>query len=482
MGPLDCAGHAEGTFPLAMSDNPLLLDALEYAGRFQASLSTRPVGALGSASELRRTFDVPLSERGEDARSVLRALAVDGEPGLVATAGPRFFGFVIGGSHPVALAADWLTSSWDQNSGLYVTSPLAAVLEETAGRWLCQLLELPAEAAAGFVTGTQLANLVGLACARHALLARAGWDVEARGLLGAPALPLVVGEEVHVTVLRALRFLGLGGETALRVAVDGQGRMRPEALVRTLAELGRPALVCAQAGNVNTGAVDPLLPIAEAVRAHGGWLHVDGAFGLFARVAPSRRHLVEGMERADSWAVDMHKWLNVPYDSGVAIVRDPTILRASMGSDAAYLVKSGQERDGVNFGPEFSRRARGIPTYATLRTLGRQGVAELVERCCALARRMAQGLASAPRVRILNEVALNQVLVRFESASGADADQLTRDVVRRVQADGTCWLGGTVWRGLGAMRISISGWNTTEADIDRSAEAILACARAAGGL
>jgi len=431
---------------------------------------------------LHRVFDVPLSEGGEDAGAVLRTLAEQGEPGVVASAGPRFFGFVIGGSHPVALAADWLTSSWDQNAGLYVASPLAAVLEGTAGRWLCELFELPPESGVGFVTGTQMANLVGLACARHALLARAGWDVEAKGLLGAPAMPLVVGEEVHVTVLRAMRLLGLGAETALRVAVDGQGRMRPDALARTLAGLGRPALVCAQAGNVNTGAVDPLGPVAEAVRAHQGWLHVDGAFGLFARVAPSRRHLVEGMERADSWAVDMHKWLNVPYDAGVAIVRDAAILRASMGSDAAYLVKSAEERDGVNFGPEFSRRARGIPTYATLRTLGRKGVAELVERCCALARRMAERLGAAPHVRILNEVVLNQVLVRFESARGTDADALTRDVVARVQADGTCWLGGTVWRGLAAMRVSVSGWATTEADVDRSAEAILGCARAAAGL
>ena len=465
-----------------MSNSPLLSDALAYANRFEASLPSRPVGACASAADLHRAFDVPLSEQGEDAQGVLRALAEQGDAGLVASAGPRFFGFVIGGHHPVALAADWLTSCWDQNAGLYVASPLTAVLEETAGRWLCELFGLPADSGVGFVTGTQLANLVGLACARHALLARAGWDVEARGLRAAPALPLVVGEEVHVTVLRALRFLGLGAETALRVEVDGQGRMRPEALARTLAGLGAPALVCAQAGNVNTGAVDPLGAIAEAVRAHQGWLHVDGAFGLFARLAPSRRHLVEGMERADSWAVDMHKWLNVPYDAGVAIVRDAAVLRAAMGSDAAYLVKSSEQRDGVNFGPEFSRRARGIPTYATLRTLGRQGVADLVERCCSLARRMAERLGAAPHVRILNEVVLNQVLVRFESARGGDADQLTREVVGRVQADGTCWLGGTVWRGLAAMRVSVSGWATTEADIDRSADAILRCARAAGGL
>jgi glutamate/tyrosine decarboxylase-like PLP-dependent enzyme len=465
-----------------MPDDTLLADALDHARRYRASLAERPVGARATAAQLRARFDVPLSEGGEDARSVLRALAVDGDPGLVASAGPRFFGFVIGGSHEVALAADWLTSTWDQNAGLYVASPLTAVLEETAGRWLCQLFELPLDAGVGFVTGTQLANLVGLACARHALLGRQGWDVEAKGLLGAPAMPVVVGNEVHVTVLRALRFLGLGMETAVRVAVDGQGRIRPDALAATLAQLGTPALVCAQAGNVNTGAVDPLLPIAEAVRSHDGWLHVDGAFGLFARVAPSRKYLAEGMERADSWAVDMHKWLNVPYDAGVAIVRDAQVLRATMGSDAAYLVKSAEERDAVNFVPEFSRRGRGIPTYATLRTLGQKGVAELVERCCALARRMAQRLGSAPGVRVLNEVVLNQVLVRFEPSAGGDADVLTRDVVARVQADGTCWLGGSVWQGRAAMRVSVSGWNTTEADIDRSADAILRCARAAGGL
>ena len=465
-----------------MSDDALFSDAMDYARRYRASLAERPVGAQATAAELRSRFSLPLSERGEDARAVLRALAVEGDAGLVATAGPRFFGFVIGGSHPVALAADWLTSTWDQNTGLYVTSPLTAVLEETAGRWLCELFGLPLESGVGFVTGTQLANLVGLASARHALLAKAGWDVEAKGLLGAPSMPIVVGNEVHITVLRALRFLGLGAETAVRVAVDAQGRMQPEALARTLAHLDRPALVCAQAGNVNTGAIDPLSPIADSVARHGGWLHVDGAFGLFARASPTRRHLAEGMERADSWAVDMHKWLNVPYDAGVAIVRDAAVLRAAMGSDAAYLVKSAVERDAVNFVPEFSRRARGIPTYATLRTLGRQGVAELVERCCALARRMAERLAAASGVRILNEVVLNQVLARFEPGGGKDPDALTREVVARVQADGTCWLGGSVWRGLGAMRVSVSGWNTTEADIDASAEAILLCARAAGAL
>jgi glutamate/tyrosine decarboxylase-like PLP-dependent enzyme len=464
-----------------MSADSLLSDALDHARRYLASLPERPVPARATAAQLRAAFDRPLSDRGEDAREVLRTMAVEGDAGLVASAGPRYFGFVIGGSHPVAVAADWLTSAWDQNPGLYVASPLTAVLEETAGRWLCELLGLPAEAGVGFVTGSQIANLVGVACARHALYARLGWDVEAKGLIGAPPLPIVVGEEVHVTVTRAQRFLGLGTEGAVRVAVDGQGRMRPDALAETLARIGRPALVCAQAGNVNTGAVDPLPAIADAVRANGGWLHVDGAFGLFARAAPSRRHLAEGVERADSWAVDMHKWLNVPYDAGVAIVRDADVLRAAMGTAAAYLIQSDQLRDAVNTCPEFSRRGRGIPTYATLRTLGRQGVADLVERCCALARRMAERLAAGPGVRVLNEVVLNQVLVRFEPPGQGDADVFTREVVTRVQADGTCWLGGTVWHRMAAMRISVSGWNTTEADIDRSAEVILRCARAAAG-
>ncbi|MGZ6140210.1 MAG: pyridoxal phosphate-dependent decarboxylase family protein, partial [Myxococcaceae bacterium] len=333
------------------------------------------------------------------------------------------------------------------------------------------------DAAVGFVTGGQMANFTGLAAARHALLARAGWNVSEQGLYGAPELHVVVGEEVHVTVLRALRFLGLGQARVKRVRSDGQGRMDPAALPVVLAGCTGPTLVCVQAGNVNTGAVDPMEPLIALAQAHGAWVHVDGAFGLWGAVTPSRRALLQGVEKADSWAVDAHKWLNVPYDSGVAIVRDPDALRLAVGTSASYLVRSSGLRDGVDFVPEFSRRGRGTPVYATLRSLGRRGVEALVDRCCALARRFAEQLGRAPGVHVLNEVVLNQVLVRFEPPGGGDADAFTREVIGRVQADGTCWLGGSKWKGLDVMRISVSGWNTTEADVDRSVSAIL---RAAG--
>lgn len=450
--------------------------ALSHARAWIGSLATRPVRASASLEELRAALGGELPDRGEDPGEVIELLARAGEPGLVASAGPRFFGFVIGGSQPVALAADWLTSAWDQNPGLFVASPTVAVLEETAGRWLNGLLGLPRDAGVGFVTGGQMANFTGLACARHALLSRVGWDVSENGLHGAPEIQVVVGEEVHVTILRALRFLGLGQARVKRVAADGQGRMDPAALGPVLAGCQGPTLVCLQAGNVNTGAVDPMDRLISAAHAHGAWVHVDGAFGLWGAASPATRVILRGVEAADSWAVDAHKWLNVPYDSGVAIVRDAEVFRRAMGASASYLVRSTGLRDGVDFGPEFSRRGRGTPVYAVLRALGRSGVEALVDRCCGLARRFATELGRAPGVQVLNEVVLNQVLVRFESPGGGDVDAFTREVVSRVQADGTCWLGGSRWKGQDVMRISVSGWNTTEQDVDRSASAILRCA------
>jgi len=450
--------------------------ALTHTRTWLESLGRRPVRPTASLETLQSAFGGALPEEGADPRAVLDLLARAGEPGLMATAGPRFFGFVIGGSQPVALAADWLTSAWDQNVGLYVASPTVAVLEETAGRWLNGLFGLPSTAAVGFVTGGQMANFTGLCAARHALLARAGWDVAEQGLFGAPEIHVVVGEEVHVTILRALRFLGLGQARVKKVPADGQGRMDPAGLSAVLAGCKGPTLVCVQAGNVNTGATDPMEPLIAASHSHGAWVHVDGAFGLWGTASVRTRAQLRGVDGADSWAVDAHKWLNVPYDSGVAIVRDPEILQRAVGTSASYLVRSSGLRDGVDFVPEFSRRGRGTPVYATLRALGRRGVEDLVDRCCARARRFAEQLERAPGVHVLNEVALNQVLVRFDSPGGGDADAFTREVISRVQADGTCWLGGSKWKGKDVMRISVSGWNTTEEDVDRSVSAILRCA------
>jgi glutamate/tyrosine decarboxylase-like PLP-dependent enzyme len=462
-------------------DTTLEREALRRAAAlgesFLAGVAQRPVGPLATADELRAALGGPLPESGIDPVEVIEDLARGVERGLVGSVGPRFFGFVIGGGHPAAVAADWLTSVWDQNAGLFATSPAASVAEEVAAGWLVDVLGLPAGTAVGFVTGCQMANFAGIAAGRHAVLRRAGWDVEDQGLQGAPLVNVVLGGEAHVTIFTSLRMLGLGGGRAKRVAVDGQGRMRPDELARALAGCEGPTIVCAQAGNVNTGAFDPLDRIAPLVHERGGWLHVDGAFGLWAAASPERRGLLAGVELADSWATDGHKWLNVPYDSGLVAVADASALRSAMTGKASYLIHSdGATRDPFEFTPEFSRRARGFATYAALRSLGRRGVAELVDRCCRLATRMAERLRAAPEVRVLNEVVLNQVLVRFE-VPGRDADALTRSVVDRVQRDGTCWLSGTHWQGLDAMRVSISNWSTTEADIDRSADAIVAAVR-----
>src|SRR5215211_2943403 len=367
-----------------------LRSAVRHAEAFLAGLDERPVGAAADAAAIRAVLGGPLPEHGEDPEAVIDALATGADPGIVATAGPRYFGFVMGGSLPAALAADWLVAAWDQAPGFHVLSPAGAAIEEIAAEWVLELLGLPGGASVGFVTGGQGANTTCRAAARHRVLAREGWDVEAFGLAGAPRVRVLCGEQAHATVYRSLRLLGLGAGTAQRVAADQQGRMRPAALRAALAGADGPAIVCAQAGNVATGAFDPFDDIADLCREHGAWLHVDGAFGLWAAAAPSLQPLTRGLERADSWGVDAHKWLNVPYDSALAIVDDEEAHVAAMSLAGPYLVSDPERRDSSNYVPESSRRARAVPIYAALRSLGRAGVAAMVERSCAHARRMAE--------------------------------------------------------------------------------------------
>jgi len=468
-----------------MADRRTLLhQTADLAADFLEGLDRRPVHATATHDELLAAFARALPERGEAAGEVVDHLAAIADPGLIASAGPRYFGFVIGGSLPSALAADWLTSAWDQNAGLYAIGPSASVAEEVAAGWLIEAFGLPSDSSVGFSTGATMASFTALAAGRHRVLERVGWNVEEDGLTGAPDIAVVVGAEAHVTIHVSLQMLGLGRSRVHTVAADEQGRMRADALRETLADLrDRPVLVCAQSGNVNTGAFDPLPEIVAAVRdLPNAWLHVDGAFGLWAATAPALRHLTAGLADADSWTTDAHKWLNVPYDSGIAIVRDAAAHHAAMTLGAAYYVETqGGERDPYNWVAESSRRARGFAIYAALRELGRDGLAAMIERGCGIARRMADGLRDAPGVTILNDVVLNQVLVRFApdgSTDEAAIDARTRAVIAAVQADGTCWLGGTTWHGMAAMRISVSNWSTTEADADLSVAAIRRCAEA----
>ena len=455
----------------------LLEDAAGRAAAYIEGIPERPVGWSASADELRASLGGPLPEMPTSPAEVIDHLAAATEPGLVASPGGRYFGFVIGATLPAALAADWLTSVWDQNAGLYVCGPSAAVVEEVAGAWAAELLGLPDGVSFGFVTGCQMAHVTALAAARHSVFARVGWDVNERGLIGAPTVHVVVGAERHATVDRALRFLGLGAACIVAVPADAQGRMVSDALREALGRLDGPTIVCAQAGNVNTGSVDPLEEIADIAQEAGAWLHIDGAFGLWAAASPDLRHLVAGADRADSWATDAHKWLNVPYDSGIAFCAHPEAQQAAMSVRAGYLVHAGADgpRDELDWNPDFSRRARGFSVYAAIRSLGRAGVAELVERCCAHARRFAEALGALPDIEVLNDVVLNQVLVRFLDPGG-DHDAYTRSVIEAVQDDGTCWVGGTNWHGMGAMRISVSSWATTSEDVERSLEAIVRAA------
>jgi glutamate/tyrosine decarboxylase-like PLP-dependent enzyme len=448
----------------------VLSDAARLGRAFVDGLAERPVGATAGVAELRERLARPLTDGGEDPRTVIAELAAGAEPGLTASAGPRYFGFVVGGALPAAVAADWLTAAWDQNGGGAITAPALAVVEAIAAEWVRELLGLPAACGVGFVTGCQMAHVTCLAAARHAVLADAGWNVELHGLQGAPALRVVAGAHAHVTIARACRILGLGADTIRVVPADGEGRMLAVELAAALGEHEGPQIVCAQAGEVNTGAFDPLQEIVALCRAHGAWCHVDGAFGLWAAVSPGRRHLLEGFRDADSWATDAHKWLNVPYDCGIAIVADAARQRGAMASTADYIPANDSDVPwGVESTPEFSRRARAVPLYAALRSLGRDGVRDLVDGCCEHAQRIAARLAAHEDVEILNDVVLNQVLVRF-----AGSDDVTDRVIARVQHDGVCWAGASRWRGAIVMRISVSGWQTTAADAERSADAVLA--------
>ncbi|MDD7964496.1 pyridoxal phosphate-dependent decarboxylase family protein [Actinomycetospora lemnae] len=456
--------------------DPVLDRARRFADDWLASLPDRPVGRpvddADDGAALRARLGA-LPEDGTPADRVLDDLAAALEPGLVATPGPRYFGFVTGGALPVALGADWMAAAADQNVAARVMSPAATAVEEVTGAWVLDLLGLPGECAVGFTTGAQMANVVGLAAARHALLAAVGWDVGTEGLAGAPVPTVVIGAHAHSTILQALRLLGFGSGRAVRVPADDHGRMRADVLRDLLAAIDGPVLVCGQAGQVDTGACDPLDAVADVVatREHA-WLHVDGAFGLWAAASPAHRHLVAGAERADSWTVDAHKWLNVPYDCGMAIVRDRAALTAAMSTSAAYLPLAGA--DPSSRVPESSRRARALPVHAALRHLGRAGVAELVERCCTLARQAAEELAGDPDLEVLNDVVLNQVLVRPRDG---DARELAAAIAR----DGTCWVGTTVWQDRPALRFSVSNWSTTPADISRSVAAIRAAARDQAG-
>ena len=450
----------------------------ELANDFLDRVVDRPVAQPVEFDKLLREMRAEgLPPDGDDPKQIIEHLANLADRAVVATAGPRYFGFVVGGSLPVTVAADWLTSVWDQNAAFYAHSPLAAAAEQISAEWLIELFGLAQGTSVGFVSGGTMANFTALAAGRHALLAKLGWDVERQGLFGAPAITVVTSDESHVSVFASLQMLGLGSERVVRVPADDGGRMKPDQLRSILAGIQTPVLVCAQAGNVNTGSFDPIAEIAACVREHPGWLHVDGAFGLWAAASSAHRSLAHGIELADSVSVDCHKWLNVPYDSGLVFVRDAAAHQAAMTLNASYYVTARRaERDNCNWVPEASRRARGFAVYAALRFLGQRGIAELIDRCCARARQMAARLSQAPGVTILNEVVLNQVLVRFSDPSGKDDDEFTANMIDRVQQDGTCWLGGTTWHGMHAMRISISNWSTTEKDIDLSAEAILRCA------
>jgi glutamate/tyrosine decarboxylase-like PLP-dependent enzyme len=449
----------------------LLNQAARQAIDYLSGLPERHVGADADPESLRRLLGGALPDDpvpGSETLGLLERAAAEG--GVVASSGPRYFGYVVGGTLPVALATDWIVSTWDQNTGVYNLGPAVATAEQVAADWLVDLLGLPLGTSVGFPTGCTMAHLTALAAARHELLAKAGWDVESGGLQGAPKLEVVVGAQRHLSIDLALRYLGIGTDQIRVVPADEQGRMRVEQLEAVVAACTGQVIVCAQVGDLHSGAIDPVQQICAVAHRYAAWVHVDGAFGLWARASPAMRHLVAGVEDADSWASDAHKWLNTPYDCGLVFVARPDAHRGAMlDTRAGYLPAPGTEfrRDGIDWVPDFSRRARSLPVWAALRTLGRSGVAQLVDGCCAQARRFAAALAQMPDVEVLNEVVLNQVMVRF-----GDDDGITSEVIDRLQAGGVCWFGGTTWNGKTAMRVSVTSWQTTAADVDRSVEAI----------
>ncbi len=443
----------------------LLNGAAERAIQYIESLPSRRVSPDPASVERLAELDTALPERPGDPGDTIATLASHAGA-TMAMGSPRFFGFVIGGALPVTVAANWLATAWDQNAAYMLATPAVARVEEVAARWMVDLLGLPTETGTGFVTGATVANFSCLLAARHDTLQRAGWDVEADGMFGAPPVTVIIGEEAHPTVFKSLGMAGFGRNRVVRVPVDDQGRMRADALPT----ISGPTIVILQAGNVNTGAFDPFEQIIPWAHAAGAWVHIDGAFGLWACAAPSLTHLMRGAEEADSWATDAHKFLNTPYDCGLAFVRQPETLRAAMAITAAYLPPS-TRRDPSDFTPELSRRARGVEVWAALRTLGREGVAEMIERACRCARHFADGMRAAGYPP-LNEVVFNQALFSFGD------DETTRRVIAAIQEDGTCWCGVTVWQGQTAMRVSVSNWATTEADVDRSVAAITRVARA----
>jgi glutamate/tyrosine decarboxylase-like PLP-dependent enzyme len=449
--------------------------AAELAADYRRDIATRPQRPEQSYAEAVAAWQAPTPEQGADGATVIDDLVRRADPGLHAMTGPRFHGWVIGGSHPVGVAADWLTAAWGQNVGNHHASPAGAAVEAVAEKWLVDMLGLPPGSSVGFVTGATAANFVCLAAARSEVLRRVDWNVERQGLFGAPPVAVLIGEEAHASVFSALQALGFGHDPAIRIAVDGQGAMQPDALAAALGRCSGPAIVVTQAGQLNSGAFDPLGALAPLAHAKGAWVHVDGAFGLWARACPAHAHLAEGVELADSWATDGHKWLQTPYDCGYAIVRDSTAHRRAMTIAASYLpsVAAG-ERDPTHLVPELSRRARGFPTWAMLRHLGRAGVARLVEQNCRQARLIAGRVRVEPGIAVLNDVVLNQVILRF-----GDDDTSTLAAIARLQADGVAFAGGAKWRGQWVMRLSVSGWSTTDDDALKTADAIIAAWRAA---
>jgi glutamate/tyrosine decarboxylase-like PLP-dependent enzyme len=457
----------------------ILSPAVEHAARYRESLGEQSGKPRRSYQELRSELMVPVPETGIAPEAVLEELVTSAEGGLMPITGPRFFGWVMGASHPAGVAADWMVSAWGQNVGYHSPTPAMSALEEVAEAWLLDILDLPRVSRIGFATGATVANAICLAAARTRVLLGAGWDPDADGLFGAPPVEVLIGADAHSSLFSSLQLIGFGYNRVTRIDTDEQGRMRTPALEAALAKGSGPRIVIAQAGQINSGAFDPFDEIVPLAKAAGAWLHVDGAFGLWARAAPSLRHLTAGIEGADSWATDGHKWLQVPYDCGFAIVRDREAHQRSMTQWSSYLPSIGpDDRVPSAYVPELSRRARGTPVWAMLKTLGRQGIAELVERHCALARRFAGRLAAEPGVRVLNEVVLNQIAVSFGAGDAEARKAATEAVIARVQADGICFVGGAAWHGDWIMRISVTSGETTEADVDMSADAIIAAWRA----